>query len=105
MTAVVEEERRVSRRRLSAIVEGDFKAYEGPELLSKEEDDNRNSKPVELAFYNQRFIEFNDSQQHVFRSTLPLLVSGAAGSGKSCVALSLLANKVEEYIYSLGGKN
>ncbi|KTC69423.1 hypothetical protein Lbir_2162 [Legionella birminghamensis] len=47
-------------------------------------------EPVILDYYNQQFIRLNLSQQSVLQSGLPLVVSGAPGSGKSCVAISML---------------
>nr|HAT8713325.1 DUF2075 domain-containing protein [Legionella jordanis] len=49
-----------------------------------------------VEFYNQKLIEFNTVQQQALSVKKPLLISGAAGSGKSCLALSLLTRAVEE---------
>lgn len=51
-------------------------------------------KPVE--YYNQNFIQLSDEQQSVHNKTLPLVISGVAGSGKSVLAFSMLANKRRE---------
>ena len=47
-------------------------------------------KHVVLDYYQGEYLNLNASQEEVLRLRLPAIVSGAAGSGKSCVALSLL---------------
>lgn len=47
-------------------------------------------EPVD--YYNSSFIKFNDTQGAVLNAKLPIMVSGPPGSGKSCVALSLISN-------------
>jgi ankyrin repeat protein len=44
-----------------------------------------------IDYFNSTFISFNDFQGNVLKESLPLLVSGPPGSGKSCVALSSVA--------------
>jgi ankyrin repeat protein len=44
--------------------------------------------PVE--YYNSTFISFNDHQGNILEESLPLLVSGPPGSGKTCIALSTI---------------
>jgi|GEM_PF-5129589 len=55
-------------------------------------------KPVykPLEFYNQDFIELTTDQTSVVSKSLPLVVTGIAGSGKSVVALTVLAEKRAE---------
>ncbi len=48
-----------------------------------------------MDYHNQKLIELNIEQQAVMQVRLPALISGAAGSGKSCVALSLLSSWCE----------
>ncbi|KTC66667.1 hypothetical protein Lbir_3216, partial [Legionella birminghamensis] len=43
-----------------------------------------------LSCYNQNFIRLNSEQAKVLQVNLPALVSGPPGSGKSCVAISLI---------------
>lgn len=45
---------------------------------------------VTLDYYNQNFIRLNSQQESVLETRLPALISGAPGSGKSCVAISLI---------------
>ncbi len=55
-----------------------------------------------VEFFNQNFIEFSEEQSGlVHRTKLPLMISGVAGSGKSCVGLSMLEN----YIALQGSEN
>ncbi|KTC78391.1 UvrD-helicase domain-containing protein [Legionella brunensis] len=49
-----------------------------------------------VEFYNKTFVEFNNQQQQAQHASLPMLVSGPPGSGKSCVAFSLLAQAVTQ---------
>ncbi len=44
----------------------------------------------ELHYYKEHFILFNDLQKEPTVEKLPLLISGAPGSGKTCVAMHLL---------------
>lgn len=50
-------------------------------------------RPAE--YYNQRFIELSDTQQTVKKITLPGIVNGPAGSGKTCIAMSFLIQSVK----------
>ncbi|KTD50660.1 UvrD/REP helicase [Legionella quinlivanii] len=45
---------------------------------------------ITLDCYNQNFIRLNSQQESLLEAMLPALVSGAPGSGKSCVAISLI---------------
>ena len=80
-------------------------------LTEREEDDfvtvkcvsglSISSDALELAaldYYQRRLIEFSAIQNEVLSVRLPLVVSGPAGSGKSCTAVSILSNHVQRYI-------
>ena len=45
--------------------------------------------------YNQQFITFNSEQEEALSVSLPLLLSGPPGSGKTCVAMALLNQLAE----------
>ena len=51
-----------------------------------------------LDYYQSRLIEFSTVQNELLSVALPLVVSGPAGSGKSCTALSILSNHVQRYL-------
>ena len=51
-----------------------------------------------IDFYNQKFIELDAGQLNaVTKTRLPLIISGAPGSGKSCIALLILGHYVETH--------
>lgn len=66
-----------------------------PEDLMIEQSDNEGYEYIPMNYHNQSFIQFNDSQQKAFTATLPLLVSGPPGSGKTCI-LEAAAGKAAE---------
>ena len=78
------------------IVEKHFKTHQMPNKPSRQ---NRTNKAIDFSridFYNQKFIELNTTQLNTATKTsLPLIISGAAGSGKSCIALLILAQYIE----------
>lgn len=51
--------------------------------------------PLEL--YQTRFIALSTTQEQVLQTQLPALVRGPAGSGKTCVAISVLLQQVRRY--------
>jgi len=54
------------------------------------------TSPVGLDYYNNRFVSLSLEQTNVIHSiSLPLILVGAAGTGKSYVSLSLLLQKIE----------
>nr|MBA2652958.1 hypothetical protein [Tatlockia sp.] len=74
-----------------------FKATDKPPAAPTE---NRKQNPSlhysRIDFFNQKFIELDTLQSGIVtKKKLPLLISGAAGSGKSCVALSSLSHYVQ----------
>ncbi len=50
-----------------------------------------------VDYHKQKLIELSLEQQAVMHVDLPALISGGAGSGKSCVALSLLSSWCEAH--------
>lgn len=51
-----------------------------------------------LDFYQHQWIELSEEQQEILELSLPTAVTGAAGSGKSCIALSLLSARAKLYL-------
>src|SRR5215216_298855 len=56
------------------------------------------------TFYNYSFIEFDEVQQGALYKKFPLVITGAPGSGKSCLALALMRKCFEVYDADTGGK-
>ena len=54
-------------------------------------------KPIALAYYHQTFIQLSDLQQEALCQPLPAVISGTAGSGKSCVGIALLSDAVNQH--------
>lgn len=51
-----------------------------------------------IDFFHQKFIELDNLQlATVTNATLPLILSGAPGSGKSCIALMILGQYIEHH--------
>lgn len=49
-----------------------------------------------IDFYNQKYIELDETQlKAATKKSLPLIISGAPGSGKSCIALLILGQYIE----------
>ncbi len=61
-------------------------------VCASEEDVNG----ITLDYFHQQFIELNNSQHAALQVPLPAVISGVAGSGKSCIALSLLSSYVSD---------
>ncbi len=72
-----------------------FKATEKlPAAASK--DKNKSIDYARIDFFNQKYIELDPLQMGLATQTrLPLIISGAAGSGKSCIGLLILADSVQ----------
>lgn len=51
-------------------------------------------RPKKFRYYKNQLIVFNEEQESAQASSLPLLVNGVAGSGKTCIALSILKQLV-----------
>lgn len=54
-------------------------------------------KLLELEYFNSYYIQLSDIQKEVVYKPLPLMVIGSAGSGKSCIAFSLLIKAIETH--------
>ena len=84
----------------SLIAKADFSPYTGTNKLPVFTLSGTADEVPELAvadYYQQRLITLNLEQQEAFSVSLPALVSGVAGSGKSCVALSLLTDYLSKH--------
>ena len=57
-----------------------------------------------IEYHNQQFILFDESQKKAQDTLLPMLISGAPGSGKSSVALSLLRQFISKNPPVVGGE-
>ena len=58
-----------------------------------------NQTPIEFAqthWYNSQFIFLNGKQGEVSKTCLPVVLFGPPGSGKSCVALTLLVERITQ---------
>ena len=54
------------------------------------------TKYSRIDFNNHKFIQLDKEQlKTVTQETLPMIISGSPGSGKSCIALLMLANHIE----------
>ncbi|MDP1602210.1 MAG: hypothetical protein Q8M03_03010 [Legionella sp.] len=67
--------------------EPDTEKEANPESDTEEFQESDFDYPVK---YGQQYIVLNTEQQEALAAPLPVVVSGAPGSGKSCVAISLL---------------
>ncbi len=54
-------------------------------------------KVIPLELHQQQFIQFNEQQEQVFQQSLPLIVSGPAGSGKTCMAISMILDFIRQF--------
>ena len=52
---------------------------------------------VPLEFHQQQLISFNTDQTKAISASLPAILYGPAGSGKTCVAISMLSNYVRKH--------
>lgn len=68
--------------------------------LNQKTTDSASLQFAPINYYNQMYIEFNDEQQTARGATLPAVISGPPGSGKSCVALSLLEQAVSQQVHN-----
>jgi hypothetical protein len=55
---------------------------------------------IPLEYFKQEFIQLSDEQQGAVRMSLPTVISGEAGSGKSCVAISILAEHAARVLHA-----
>ncbi len=80
----------LSQRSLKDSIKHDFQASE---LQASE---SNSVQLDEALFYNHQWIVLNDRQNQVQNAPMPLIISGAPGSGKTCIALSLLLSAAEQ---------
>lgn len=72
-----------------------FQAHTQSDIPSSEKDTAKKSITFsQIDFYNQKFIELDTTQLAVIGGVLPMIISGAAGSGKSCLALSIFSQYI-----------
>ena len=65
-------------------------------ILPKTNNTNGAIKYCGVDFYNQKFIQLDETQLEVVTwKSLPMILSGAPGSGKSCIALLILSQYIE----------
>ncbi|CAM3010659.1 Ankyrin repeat protein [Legionella steigerwaltii] len=57
-------------------------------------------KVIAIDYYKQDFILLSEQQEHAFRTKLPAIIYGPAGSGKTCVAFFTL----KDYIQQVGSQ-
>lgn len=69
---------------------------DAPDVLQGLEDIDAPS--ITLDYYKNKFIQLSHVQEEVFMARLPVVISGVAGSGKSCVAMGLLSDDTQRYI-------
>lgn len=74
-----------------------FETHQGPHPVPiNNEENNQGVHYSRIDFYNHKFIELDADQLDAgTKATLPLIISGAPGSGKSCIALLLLGQFVK----------
>lgn len=70
--------------------------------LQHEESADYEAVPVE--YYKRQFIQLSSSQNEAVDLSLPAVIGGTAGSGKSCVAFSLLSNYVNANRFEVENK-
>ncbi len=57
-------------------------------------EDGGHAEAIPIEFHQQKIVCFNNHQENAIATALPAIVYGPAGSGKTCVALSVLSNHV-----------
>jgi ankyrin repeat protein len=57
--------------------------------------DLKDAALLTLELHQHQFIQFSEQQEQLFHHQLPLMVSGPAGSGKTCMAMSMISNFVQ----------
>ncbi|MFJ1267836.1 ankyrin repeat domain-containing protein [Legionella lytica] len=66
------------------------------EVLSQENDVLELEPASQVQWHKNDFIVLDEEQQEAKRLTLPLIISGAPGSGKSCVAVSIFLQRIKQ---------
>jgi hypothetical protein len=74
-------------------LDGDFNQAQASEVTAAAASGLKYEK---VTYYNQQFITLDTTQLIASDSQLPMIVSGPPGSGKSCVALSLISKEVSK---------
>ena len=75
---------------LVTVTEDDFKKMTPEEIASLPRDSSiQNIEFVPEEFYKRMYIQLNINQQQVHYTKMPYITEGTAGTGKSCAALSL----------------
>ncbi|KTC86292.1 hypothetical protein [Legionella brunensis] len=83
------------------VIDKDSFAKSIEEILPEETTEAIEIDYTSLEYYNQMYIELSDQQKAIQRTRLPAVVSGPPGSGKSCVAFSLLTQVAGQTIDNL----
>lgn len=77
-------------------------AFETADELDAELPEETEFKYESAECYQQKFIELSVDQNAIVKSLkLPMFVTGAAGSGKSCVAMSMLSHYAAKHLENL----
>uniref|UniRef100_UPI001054F175 hypothetical protein n=1 Tax=Legionella yabuuchiae TaxID=376727 RepID=UPI001054F175 len=74
----------------------EFVDLDAEELPLPPQAQNDDAAFIGLEPYQHRLIQLNTEQEDAVLAQLPLIAYGPAGSGKSCVAFSMLSNYVRE---------
>ena len=84
---------------LSEALEDEAKATTVAEIegIVPDSKDTTATEVIPIEFHQQKIICFNSDQEKAIATALPAIVYGQAGSGKTCVALSILSNYVREH--------
>ncbi|MDP1602172.1 MAG: AAA family ATPase [Legionella sp.] len=77
---------------LEQITAGDFIVTTADFLkpLEVQEGEELKLQYVRMNYFSQKFIVLNENQEEARTTELPVIITGAAGSGKTCVAKALL---------------
>ena len=75
----------------------DFRAISFAEIDGLSDEGADDSDMVPLEYYQQRLIRLTLRQNEALSTRMPAIIYGLAGSGKTCVALSMLTQYVREH--------
>ena len=62
----------------------------------QQQEADRGVMPLPLEYFKQQFIQLSEEQKGALGAPMPTLISGEGGSGKSCVAIALIAEHVRK---------